>query len=520
MPRRGGSGTSKVNNFSTVGAARLRVHPGSTWVARGARPPGMAHPARSPSQPALQWLDAHPRARCAPSPGRAARSRGRGSFHSLLSSLLSSAFRAGLTPGVQQEKGGSHISQSFHIQLPPRRWEKSNSHLITSQAEQSRGGWTSEPSRAPQRLPYPTLSAMRRSLWCLLLCLAWGQTSKFQDYDLLRFLDLEKEPSAHRFQPVPRVLRKVFQAREAAAAGGASQDLCYVKELGVRGNLLRLLPDHGFFLNTQKPSQDGSCLQKFLYFNLSAIKEKGKLTMARLTLDLGPRSYYHLGPEVVVALSVIEDRGMWGQSHPKPGRMLALQSVLGPQGPLHFNLQGVVKDWNSSRRKNLGLYLEILANEDRYSGVNFQVENTCDRLIRSLHASLLVVTLNPEHCQPSSRKRRAAIPVPKGSCRNLCHRHQLFISFRDLGWHKWVIAPKGFMANYCHGDCPFSMTTYLNSSNYAFMQALMHAVDPNVPKAVCIPTKLSPISMLYQDNDDNVVLRHYEDMVVDECGCG
>lgn len=276
----------------------------------------------------------------------------------------------------------------------------------------------------------------------------------------------------------------------------------------------------GFFLNTQKPSQDGSCLQKFLYFNLSAIKEKGKLTMARLTLDLGPRSYYHLGPEVVVALSVIEDRGMWGQSHPKPGRMLALQSVLGPQGPLHFNLQGVVKDWNSSRRKNLGLYLEILANEDRYSGVNFQVENTCDRLIRSLHASLLVVTLNPEHCQPSSRKRRAAIPVPKGSCRNLCHRHQLFISFRDLGWHKWVIAPKGFMANYCHGDCPFSMTTYLNSSNYAFMQALMHAVDPNVPKAVCIPTKLSPISMLYQDNDDNVVLRHYEDMVVDECGCG
>lgn len=106
MPRRGGSGTSKVNNFSTVGAARLRVHPGSTWVARGARPPGMAHPARSPSQPALQWLDAHPRARCAPSPGRAARSRGRGSFHSLLSSLLSSAFRAGLTPGWAEPRAG------------------------------------------------------------------------------------------------------------------------------------------------------------------------------------------------------------------------------------------------------------------------------------------------------------------------------------------------------------------------------------------------------------------------------
>uniref|UniRef100_A0A8C6N455 Growth/differentiation factor 3 n=1 Tax=Mus spicilegus TaxID=10103 RepID=A0A8C6N455_MUSSI len=354
----------------------------------------------------------------------------------------------------------------------------------------------------------------------LLLTLPWGQTSEFQDSDLLQFLGLEKAPSPHRFQPVPRVLRKIIRAREAAAASGASQDLCYVKELGVRGNLLQLLPDQGFFLNTQKPFQDGSCLQKVLYFNLSAIKEKAKLTMAQLTLDLGPRSYYNLQPELVVALSVVQDRGVWGRSHPKVGRLLFLRSVPGPQGQLQFNLQGVLKDWSSNRLKNLDLHLQILVKEDRYSRVTVQPENPCDRLLRSLHASLLVVTLNPKHCHPSSRKRRAAISVPKDFCRNFCHRHQLFINFQDLGWHKWVIAPKGFMANYCHGECPFSMTTYLNSSNYAFMQALMHMADPKVPKAVCVPTKLSPISMLYQDSDKNVILRHYEDMVVDECGCG
>lgn len=77
----------------------------------------------------------------------------------------------------------------------------------------------------------------------LLLTLAWGQTSEFQDF--LQFLGLEKTPSPHRFQPVPRILRKIIRTREAAAASGASQDLCYVKELGVRGNLLRLLPDQG-----------------------------------------------------------------------------------------------------------------------------------------------------------------------------------------------------------------------------------------------------------------------------------
>uniref|UniRef100_A0A8C0I4J2 Growth/differentiation factor 3 n=1 Tax=Balaenoptera musculus TaxID=9771 RepID=A0A8C0I4J2_BALMU len=353
----------------------------------------------------------------------------------------------------------------------------------------------------------------------LLLILALGQTFQFQEHVFLQSLGLDKEPSPKKFQPVPSILKKIFQDQEAAATTGVSQDLCYVKELGVRGNILRLLPDQGFFLYSESLSQACSRLQKLLSFNLSAIKDEEQLTMAQLGLDLGPNTYYNLGPELELALSLVQEPHVRGQATPKTGKMFALQSVPWPQGVLHFNLLDVAKR-NNYPRKNLGLFLEILVKGGRASGVNFQLEDTCARLRRSLHASLLVVTLNPEQCHPPTRKRRAAIPASKASCKNLCHRHQLFISFRDLGWHKWIIAPKGFMANYCHGDCPFSLTTSLNSSNYAFMQALMHAIDPAVPQAVCIPTKLSPISMLYQDNDDNVILRHYENMVVDECGCG
>ncbi|XP_053412897.1 growth/differentiation factor 3 [Nycticebus coucang] len=353
-----------------------------------------------------------------------------------------------------------------------------------------------------------------------LLTLTLSQTFQFQEYVFLQFLGLDKVPSPQKFQPVPYILKKIFQDQEAAATTGVPQDLCYIKELGVPGNILRLLPDQGFFLYSKKRFQASPCLQKLLYFNLSAIKEKEQLTMAQLVLNLGPNSYYNLGPELELALFLVQKPHVWGQSTPNPGKMFALQSVPWPQGVIHFNLLTIVKDWSNNSRKNLGLFLEILVKEDRDSGVNFQLEDTCARLRRSLHASLLVVTLNREQCLPSLRKRRAAISIRKTSCKKLCHRHQLFINFQDLGWHKWIIAPKGFMANYCHGDCPFSLTTSLNSSNYAFMQALMHAVDPEVPQAVCIPTKLSPISMLYQDNNDNVILRHYEDMVVDECGCG
>ncbi|XP_019569048.2 growth/differentiation factor 3 [Rhinolophus sinicus] len=353
----------------------------------------------------------------------------------------------------------------------------------------------------------------------LLLTLALGKTFQFQEHVFLQFLGLDKMPSPQKFQPVPHIMKKIFQDREAATTTGVFQDLCSVKELGVRGNILRLLPDQGFFLYSNNLPKDSSCLQKLLYFNLSAVKDTEQLTMALLGLDLGPNTYYNLGPELELALCLVQEPHVWSRSIPKPGKMFVLQSVPWPQGILYFNLLDVAKVWNNNPQKNLGLFLEILVKGDRDPGVNFQLEATCARLSR-LHASLLVVTLNPEQCHSSSRRRRAAIPAPNASCKNLCHPHQLFINFRDLGWHKWIIAPRGFMANYCHGHCPFSMTTALNSSNYAFMQALMHVVDPTIPQAVCIPTKLSPISMLYQDNDDNVILRHYEDMVVDECGCG
>ncbi|CAD7680100.1 unnamed protein product [Nyctereutes procyonoides] len=328
----------------------------------------------------------------------------------------------------------------------------------------------------------------------LLLTVALAQTFQFQEHVFLQFLGLDKVPSPQKFQPVPSILKKIFQDQEAAAINGDSQDVCYIKDLGISGNILRLLLDKGLFLYSKKRPQASSCFQKFLYFNLSAIKDKELLTMAQLGLDLGPNTYYKPGPELQLAPSLVQEPHGWGQSIPKPAKMLLLQSVPWPR-----------EDWNNNPRKNLGLLLEILVKGNRDYGVNFQLQDTCAELRQSLHASLLVVTLNPEQCHPSSRKRREAILFPKAFARTSAI---------------WIIAPKGFMANYCHGDCPFSLTTSLNSSNYAFLQALMHAVDPEIPQAVCIPTKLSPISMLYQDNDDNVILRHYEDMVVDECGCG
>nr|KAG5687197.1 hypothetical protein BaRGS_025811 [Batillaria attramentaria] len=79
-------------------------------------------------------------------------------------------------------------------------------------------------------------------------------------------------------------------------------------------------------------------------------------------------------------------------------------------------------------------------------------------------------------------------------------------------WESFDIQPAG--------DCNFPLAHHLNSTNHAIVQTLVNSVDPSaVPKACCVPTELSAISMLYLDEWDKVVLKNYQDMVVEACGC-
>ncbi len=115
---------------------------------------------------------------------------------------------------------------------------------------------------------------------------------------------------------------------------------------------------------------------------------------------------------------------------------------------------------------------------------------------------------------------RSAARSKKGRKRNRnCRRHALYVDFSDVGWNDWIVAPPGYQAYYCHGECPFPLADHLNSTNHAIVQTLVNSVNTNIPKACCVPTELSAISMLYLDETDRVVLKNYQEMVVEGCGC-
>ncbi|XP_054759400.2 protein DVR-1 homolog [Lytechinus pictus] len=104
--------------------------------------------------------------------------------------------------------------------------------------------------------------------------------------------------------------------------------------------------------------------------------------------------------------------------------------------------------------------------------------------------------------------------------KRLCKRKSMFVNFEDLDWQEWIIAPLGYVAFYCQGECAFPLNGHANATNHAIVQTLVHHMSPNtVPQPCCAPTKLSPITVLYYDDSRNVVLKKYKNMVVRACGC-
>ncbi|XP_078460715.1 growth/differentiation factor 6-A-like [Lampetra planeri] len=106
------------------------------------------------------------------------------------------------------------------------------------------------------------------------------------------------------------------------------------------------------------------------------------------------------------------------------------------------------------------------------------------------------------------------------SSRSRCGRRQLRVNFKELGWDDWIIAPLDYDAYLCEGVCDFPLRSHLEPTNHAIIQTLLNSLEPDAtPPSCCVPTKLSPISILYIDAGNNVVYKQYEGMVVEACGC-
>ncbi|XP_054870746.1 inhibin beta A chain-like [Amphiprion ocellaris] len=107
---------------------------------------------------------------------------------------------------------------------------------------------------------------------------------------------------------------------------------------------------------------------------------------------------------------------------------------------------------------------------------------------------------------------------------HICCKRQFYVNFKDIGWGDWIIAPSGYHANYCEGDCPNHMAS-IGSSSLSFHSTVinhyrMRGYSPfqNI-KSCCVPTRLRAMSMLYYNEEQKIIKKDIQNMIVEECGC-
>ncbi|XP_070166075.1 bone morphogenetic protein 4 [Polyergus mexicanus] len=124
--------------------------------------------------------------------------------------------------------------------------------------------------------------------------------------------------------------------------------------------------------------------------------------------------------------------------------------------------------------------------------------------------------------QSITRQRRSADnknTMIQSNTTETCTRHELYVDFLDIGLSS-IIAPPGYFAYQCKGMCESPLSQDQRPTNHATIQAIVHKVGlvKDVEKPCCVPIKLQSISILFFDSE-NVVLKNYEDMVAERCGC-
>ncbi|NXC07194.1 NODAL protein, partial [Orthonyx spaldingii] len=114
---------------------------------------------------------------------------------------------------------------------------------------------------------------------------------------------------------------------------------------------------------------------------------------------------------------------------------------------------------------------------------------------------------------------KASGAAPQEQGRALCRRVDMVVDFEQTGWGSWIVYPKKYNAFRCEGLCPSPVDETFKPTNHAYIQSLLQLYKPNqVPCPACSPVKMSPLSMLYYEKGE-IVVRHHEDMIIEECGC-
>uniref|UniRef100_A0A8C2TN82 Growth differentiation factor 15 n=1 Tax=Coturnix japonica TaxID=93934 RepID=A0A8C2TN82_COTJA len=113
-------------------------------------------------------------------------------------------------------------------------------------------------------------------------------------------------------------------------------------------------------------------------------------------------------------------------------------------------------------------------------------------------------------------RRRRGLEEECGKSEGRCCRRTMKVSFQEIGWDDWVLAPRSYDMRFCQGSCPHN---YRAASIHAQIQARVHALSRAAPAPCCVPAEYDPMVLMHYDAEGRLVSSVFEDMLVTRCHC-
>lgn len=167
-------------------------------------------------------------------------------------------------------------------------------------------------------------------------------------------------------------------------------------------------------------------------------------------------------------------------------------------GWIEVNVTSTLDKWILHKDKNRGLYISISNLDNPEHDVRFDevglISSRGDEerqpfMVAFFKGQQMIQTHKRQHTRVkrNARKRNGGHKQGKSEMRNplmhgeyhrSCQIQTLYVSFKDLKWQDWIVAPEGYGAFYCSGECNFPLNAHMNATNHAIVQTLVHLMNP------------------------------------------
>ncbi|KAK7906798.1 hypothetical protein WMY93_015410 [Mugilogobius chulae] len=324
---------------------------------------------------------------------------------------------------------------------------------------------------------------------------------------LLNMFGLKRKPSPSKQAVVPQYMLDLYHMHSANGDHSTRRPRSmgrHAERAASKANTIRSF--HHEEAMEALASLKSKTTQQF-YFNLTSVPEEELISSAELRIyrdQVQASSSSNSSSSVGLhRINIYELFGLPGAQGREPlARLLDTRLVRDSLSRWEsFDVSPAVAQWTSGKSHNRGFMVEVLHPEEKGEGHRHKHV----RVSRSLHqdkdswaqARPLLVTYGHDgrgdavlhrrdKRQATLRKQRRK--QNKASCR----RHDLYVDFSDVGWNEWIVAPPGYHAFYCQGECPFPLADHLNSTNHAIVQTLVNSVNSNIPEPVVCPQTSAP----------------------------